>query len=159
MANKSCRGILKFNVSTMCTMTMGSHLIRHTTVKHVIFLQGKVDFQQINMAEMQAKHLSYVVKQYGPIEGVIDSHYRLSNDTYLQVKQLVNGSMPQSILVDGKMASKMILHQSIPINNYRSIAHKFWIQLGILNDIKETILAYKESRDPSVLTFHSFNSR
>lgn len=111
------------------------------------------------MAELQAKHLSYVVKQNGPLEGVVDSYYRLGNDALLQVSHLINGSMPQSIIADGKMASKMILHQSISINNYRSIAHKFWIQLGILNNIKETILAYKESRDPSVLTFNSLNSR
>lgn len=111
------------------------------------------------MAELQAKHLSYVVKQYGPLEGVVDSYYRLGNDVLLQVSHLVNGSMPQSILADGKMASKMILHQSIAINNFRSIAHKFWIQLGILNDIKETILSYKEFRDSSALTFHSLNKR
>lgn len=111
------------------------------------------------MAELQAKHLSYVVKQYGPIEGVVDSYYRLSNDALLQVSQLVNGSMPQSILADGKISSKMVLHQSISINNYRSIAHKFWIQLGILNSIKDTILAYKETRDVSALIFQSFNSR
>lgn len=124
-----------------------------------ILFQGIVDFQPINMAELQAKHLSYVGKQYGPLEGVVDSYYRLGNDALLQVSHLVNGSMPQSILADGKMASKMILHQSISINNYRSIAHKFWIQLGILNDIKETILAYKESRELSALNFRSFNSR
>lgn len=111
------------------------------------------------MAELQAKHLSYVVKQYGPLEGVVDSYYRLTNDAMLQVSYLVNGSMPQSILADGKMASKMVLHQSIAINNFRSIAHKFWIQLGILNDIKESILFYKESRDSSALAFRSLNSR
>lgn len=111
------------------------------------------------MAELQAKHLSYVVKQYGPLEGVVDSYYRLTNDVLLQVSHLVNGSMPQSILADGKMASKMVLHQSIAINNFRSIAHKFWIQLGILNDIKESILSYKESRDSSELAFRSLNSR
>lgn len=111
------------------------------------------------MAELQAKHLSYVVKQYGPLEGVVDSYYRLGKDALLQVSHLVNGSMPQSILADGKIASKMILHQSIAINNFGSIAHKFWIQLGILNDIKETILSYKESRDSSALTFRSLNKR
>lgn len=111
------------------------------------------------MAALQAKQLAYVGKQYGPLEGAVDSYYRLGNDALLQVSHLVNGSLPQSILTDGKTASKMILHQSISINNYRSIAHKFWIQLGILNDIKETVLAYKETRDASVLTFQSFNSR
>lgn len=122
--------------------------------------QGIVDFQPINMAELQAKHMSYVVKQYGPLEGIVDSYYRLSNDALLQVSHLVNGSMSQSMLSNGKMASKMVLHQSVSINNnHRSIAHKFWIQLGILNNIKETIVAYKETGDSSGLTFHSFISR
>lgn len=116
-------------------------------------LQGVIDFKPINLIELQTKHLSYVVKQYGPIEGTIDNYYRLGNDVLLQVSRSVNGSMAQSILNDGKSASKMILHQSIQVNNFRSIASKFWIQLGILDDIKETILSYKETRDPSNLIF------
>lgn len=122
-------------------------------------LQGVVDFHQINTVQLQAKHLSYVVKQYGPIEGLVDSHYRLSNDANLQVTHLVNGSVPQTILTDGKMASKMILHQTIPINNYRSIAYKFWIQLEILNEIKETVELYKQSKDPVTLCFRSLARR
>lgn len=111
------------------------------------------------MAELQAKHLSYVGKQYGPIEGMVDSYYRLSNDAMLQVSYLVNGSMPQSILADGKSAAKMVLHQSISINKFHSITHKFWIQLGILDSIKETIVAYKETKDLSKLYYNSFSSR
>lgn len=115
-------------------------------------LQGVVDFKPINLIELQSKHLSYVVKQYGSIEGMIDSYYRLGNDALLQVSRSVNGSMAQSIN-DGKSASKMVLHQTIQVNNFKSVARKFWIQLGILDDIKETIVSYKESKDMSCLIF------
>lgn len=128
--------------------------------KSNFLIQGIVNFEPVNMAELQAKHLSYVVKQYGSIEGMVDGFYQLGNDAMLQVSHLVNGSMPQSILSDGKSAAKMVLHQSISINNLcRSIAYKFWIQLGILDNIKETIIAYKETKDPSKLVFNSFSSR
>lgn len=111
------------------------------------------------MAALQAEHMSYVGKQYGQLEGMIDSYYQLGNDALLQVSRSVNGSMPQSILTDGKTTSKMTLHQSVPVNNYRSVAHKFWIQLGILDDIKQTIATYKETRDLGTLIFSSFGSR
>lgn len=112
--------------------------------------QGVIDFQPINLTELHTKHLSYVVKQYGPIECMIDNYYRLGNDALLQVSRSLNG---QSVLNDNKSASKMVLHQSIQVNNFKSIAKKFWIQLGTLDDIKETIVSYKESRDSSCLIF------
>lgn len=116
-------------------------------------LQGVVDFKPINLIDLQSKHLSYVVKQYGSIEGMIDNYYRLGNDALLQVSRSVNGSMAQSIINDGKSASKMVLHQTIQVNNFKSVARKFWIQLGILDDIKETIVSYKESKAMSCLIF------
>lgn len=111
------------------------------------------------MAELQAKHYSYVVKQYGPIEGMVDSFYRLGPDAMLQVSHTVNGSMPQSILADGKSAAKMILHQTVSISQFQPSTRQFWIQLGILDNIKETILTYKDTKDPNSLVFKSFTSR
>lgn len=110
------------------------------------------------MAKLQAEHLSSVVKQYGPSEGMIDSYYRLGSDATLQVSYTVNGAISQSIITDGKTASKMVLHQSVQINNFQSIAKKFWIQLDILNDIKDTIITYKESKDQKHLRFNGSNS-
>ncbi|XP_031631660.1 protein zwilch [Contarinia nasturtii] len=125
--NKWCRGILTFN--------------------------GVINFEPINLMELQKQHVNYVVKQYGPIEGMVDNYYRLGNDAMLQVSRPVNGSTTQSILNDEKTASKMVLHQSIQVNNLQSIAKKFWIQLDILNNIKQTIVSYKETKDPECLTF------
>lgn len=111
------------------------------------------------MAELQAKHNSYVVKQYGPIEGMVDSFYRLGNDATLQVSHTANGSMPQSILVDGKNVAKMMLHQTVSISHFQPSTRKFWIQLGILDSIKETIITYKDTKDPKSLVYKSFSSR
>lgn len=122
------------------------------------FCQGAHPFEPIDLTELQAKHLSYVVKQYGPSEGMVDSFYRLGRDAVLQVSHTVN-STSQSITTDGKTATKMALHQSVEINNIQSIAHKFWIQLGILNDIKDTIIAYKETKNPRSLIFRGSNSQ
>lgn len=106
-----------------------------------------------------AIHHSYVIKQYGALEGIIDSFYHLCNNAVLQVSHSVNNSMPQSILADGKSAAKMILHQTISINRFQSSTQNFWIQLGILDSIKETIVAYKNTKDPNKLEFSSFSSR
>lgn len=155
--NKWCRGILSYNVRKInffeeFSISISKQYNSDDKNDYVSF-QGVIDFKPINLIELQSKHLSYVVKQYGPIEGMIDNYYRLGNDALLQVSRSVNGSMAQSILNDGKSASKMVLHQSIQVNNFKSIAKKFWIQLGILDDIKDTIVSYKETRDASYLTF------
>lgn len=117
--------------------------------------QGIHSFEPINLMELQSKHLSYVIKQYGPIEGMIDYYYELGNDAMLQVSRSVIGLVTQSLQTDGKTAARMTLHQSVEVNKFisKSIAKKFWIQLGILDDIKEMIVNYKESRDANCLMF------
>ncbi|XP_055324770.1 protein zwilch [Sitodiplosis mosellana] len=135
------------------TMLLSTQMNGSKWRRGILRYNGVVDFKPINLIELQSKHLSYVVKQYGPIEGMIDNYYRLSNDAMLQVSRPVNGSMAQSIINDGKVASKMVLHQTIQVNNFKSVAKKFWIQLGILDDMKETIVSYKELRDLSCLVF------
>lgn len=112
------------------------------------------------MIELEAKHQAIVTKQYGSIEGMIDSYYRLGNDTMLQVSRSteVNGKMTQSMMTDGNAASKMTLHQLVHIGNVRSIASIFWIQLGILDSIKDTIVSYKETKNRDYLIFKGFGA-
>lgn len=117
-----------------------------------------IDFGPVNLTDLHSKHIATVGKQYGSIEGMIDNYYRLESDAMLQVSRSVNGSLTQSLMSDG-MASKIILHQSILVNhNVRSIASKFWIQLGILDDIKDTIVDYKQSKDSNCLFLKSFGA-
>lgn len=117
-----------------------------------------VDFGPINLMELQAKHQAIVMKQYGPMECMIDSYYRLGNESMLQVSHsaVVNGKMTPSMMADRNAASKITLHQSIHIGNVRSIASKFWIQLGILDEIKDAIVSYKETKTRDFLNFKGF---
>lgn len=139
-------------------MCLNNSCFRHYQNFHGIFLfKGHIEFKPVDLNKLQERHLSYVVKQFGPTEGMVDSYYQLGDATMLQVSRPINSTMSRMKTTDGKMSSKMVLHQSVKINNLQSIAHRFWIQLGILNDIKSSIVAYKQSKNESCLNFDGFS--
>lgn len=92
------------------------------------------------------------------IETLNDSYYQLHSSPdgaiTLQLSREIGGILTQP-MVDGKSSSKLTLHQSVRIDNYGSIAAQFWGQLDVLNMIKDSIIQYKETRDPNALAFNA----
>lgn len=87
---------------------------------------------------------------------MVDSYYQLNTDTTdatvtLQVSKVTNGLVKH---FTNEAPSKMILHQSIKINNFTSIIFKFWRQICIIDTIKESVVNFKETKDPSTLVFN-----
>lgn len=90
------------------------------------------------------------------METTIDSYYQLNienNNMKLQLSRSISGRLSSKTFKDFDRDSRMILHQSVPIDNPDSIVETFWRQIKILNIIKESIVAFKETDDPSYLTY------
>lgn len=69
----------------------------------------------------------------------------------LQVSRTMTGPVRRPT---NEMPSKVILHQSIKINNFQSIIEKFWRQICIIDSIKESVVDFKETKDPAALVFN-----
>lgn len=120
-----------------------------------MFSQGFTEFKLIDVICLQSKHLLYAPKHSTQTNSTIDTYYDLCNSherkMKLQISFEINGTVTQSILAKQKDSLKMTLHQSVRINNIKSVASKFWRQIHHLNTIKENIIAYKEYSDPKYL--------
>lgn len=90
------------------------------------------------------------------METTIDSYYQLNidnNNMKLQLSRSMSGRLTSKTVKDFDRDSRMILHQSVPIDNPDSIVETFWRQIKILNIIKEAIVAYKDTEEQSYLVF------
>lgn len=90
------------------------------------------------------------------METTIDSYYQLNidnNNMKLQLSRSTSGRLTSKTVKDFDRDSRMILHQSVRIDNPDSIIETFWRQIKILNIIKEAIVAYKDNEEPSYLVF------
>lgn len=63
----------------------------------------------------------------------------------------IAGILTQAAIDDKRTPPRLLLHQSVRIENYDSIAEMFWRQLVTLDRIKKSIVDYKESEDLSYL--------
>lgn len=152
----SNQGILKYTVQS-------NNIIQLIWICWISFLlllgfskQGLVPYEPIDLSKLFAKHALYAPMQLGVVEMMVDSYYQLNTDTpdatvTLQVSKVTNGLVKQFA---NEAPSKMILHQSIKINNFTSIIFKFWRQICIIDTIKESVVNFKETKDPSTLIFN-----
>lgn len=110
----------------------------------------------MNLSKLESKHLSYIAKPTNIMETTIDSYYQLNienNNMKLQLSRTLSGSLSSKTIKNFDGDSRMILHQSVPIDHPDSIAETFWRQITILDIIKAAIVNFKETRDPSQLLF------
>lgn len=124
-------------------------------VKCLLF-QGLIPFEPIDLEKLSEKHALYVSQQIGQVEIMLDNFYQLPTDTsdaaiMLQVSRTMTGQMKQPI---NRSASKIILHQSVRINNLSSTITTFWRQICIIDTIKESVINFKETKDPCMLIFN-----
>lgn len=107
------------------------------------------------MKALVAKHYQYIAQKSSSVSINIDSYFSLqnSNNVTLQVSRSTSGHVSQSYLTDNTICDDMILHQNIPVGDPSSLAIQFWMELHMLNSIKEDILRYKESEDPNDLIY------
>lgn len=151
----SNQGILKYLVRNNIIQLMRQH--QQLTDNFLSFLkQGLVPYEPIDLLQLFAKHALYVPMQLGVVEMMVDSYYQLNTDTpdatvTLQVSKVTNGLVKH---FTNETPSKMILHQSIKINNFTSSIFKFWRQICVINTIKESVVNFKETKDPSALVFN-----
>lgn len=110
----------------------------------------------MDLGKLERKHLSYISKPNNIMDTTIDSYYQLdvgNNNMKLQLSHSTSGRLSSKTVKDFDRDSRMILHQSVPIDNTDSIIETFWRQIKILNIIKETIVSYKDTDDHSYLVF------
>lgn len=123
---------------------------------YFVHQQGRLLYEEMNLSKLESKHLAYIVKPTNIMETTIDSYYQLNfenNNMKLQLSRTLSGSLSSKTIKDFDGDSRMILHQSVPIDHPDSIAETFWRQIKILNMIKEAIVNFKETEDPSQLSF------
>lgn len=116
-------------------------------------MQGVISYETINLNNLQAKHFSYIPKHNNQIETTIDSYFQIQNGMKLQLSRSISGPLMPVMLHDYEKHSRIILHQSVPIDNNNSVAEAFWRQIKILDLIKDDIAAYKESGDKRYLIY------
>lgn len=90
------------------------------------------------------------------METTIDSYYQLNienNNMKLQLSRSMSGRIASKTFKDFDRDSRMILHQSVPIDHPDSIIETFWRQIKILNIIKEAIVTFKDMDDPRYLVY------
>lgn len=114
-----------------------------------------IAYDDINVALLQKKHLSYLSNQNDKSKTFIDSYFRVgsNNNIELQLSRLSKGILINSVMTDHWKNSRLILHQSVQIANTDSIAEEFWRQLTILDIIKEDIVTFSESGNQSDLIY------
>lgn len=104
---------------------------------------------------MQKKHLSYIPNHNGKIKNFIDTYFRVedNNNIEIQLSRSTDGLLTNAVLTDLWKNARIILHQTVKINNTESIAEEFWRQLTILEIIKDNIVTYNESGCSSDLVY------
>lgn len=112
------------------------------------------------MKDLTDKHFSYVNMMGEPLNVTIDAYFNLhENNIVLQVSRSKSAKVMQNFLEDNTVYDQMVLHQSVRIGDHDSVAMEFWIQLDILNTIKNIIVAYRESEDAEDLVYQVASSR
>lgn len=110
------------------------------------------------MKNLTDRHFSYTNGESVNVN--IDSYFNLhGNNIVLQVSRSKSAKVMQTFLNDNTIYDRMVLHQSVRIGDPDSVAMEFWIQLDILNTIKNTIVAYRESKDAEDLVYKVATSR
>lgn len=146
------RGCVTFTVNEMSNrLLIGENL-------HFPFgrPQGQCSYEEMDLNKLESKHLSYISKPNSIMETTIDSFYQLNienNNMKLQLSRSMSGRLSSITVNDIDRNSRMILHQSVPIDNPNSIVETFWRQIKILNIIKEAIVAFKDTDEQSYLVF------
>lgn len=125
-------------------------------IKFCFLVQGQCPYDEIDLNKLENKHLSYISKPNNIMETTIDSYYQLNvenNNMHLQLSRSISGRLSSKTFKDFDRDSRMILHQTVPIDNPDSIVETFWRQIKILNIIKEAIVAFKDTEELSYLVY------
>lgn len=107
------------------------------------------------MDALIAKHRSYGQFDASRIVINVDSYFSLHPNVKLQVSRLTTGQVAQAFLTDNITTRNngIVLHQSISIGDPSSDVIPFWMQLHMLDSIKENIIRYQESKDTNDLLY------
>lgn len=87
----------------------------------------------------------------------VDVYFQLNsglNNVKLQLSSSVRDSLSNFRLNNYEKYSRITLHQTVAINNLDSVAEIFWRQINILDQIKDSIVAFKESADSDDLVYN-----
>lgn len=90
------------------------------------------------------------------VEAEIDAYFQLSsglNNVKLQLSSTVADSLVNVRLNNYEKYPRITLHQNVAVSNPDSAAETFWRQINILDMIKDSIVAFKETSDPDELIY------
>lgn len=107
---------------------------------------------------MNQKHLS-IFRSSQAIANfcIIDAYFQLNSDLNnitLQLSSSVSDSLANVRLNNYEKYSRITLHQSVFINNHNSVAETFWRQIIILNNTKDSIVAFKMTSNSDDLIYN-----
>lgn len=130
----------------------------------VIEFQGLVAYESIKIEDLMRDHcskFSFSVDQVSRpssmmVDSTVDAHIPLceGGTLVLQITRSSAGRVPlQSFLTDNTIYDGLKLHQSVIIGDLDSPAMQFWHQLQMLDNLKDIIVRYKESGEPSDLVY------
>lgn len=117
------------------------------------FQQGQVELDSVQVKALMDQHLQYIPTAVAAININVDSYFTLHPNVTLQISRSASGPVTQNFLTENRNYDGIILQQNIRIGDPSSLAMQFWMQLHMLDSIKEDIIRYQESQDSNDLVY------
>lgn len=115
--------------------------------------QGLVPFESIDVESLLKEH-KQIARQLPKYKVNVDRYYLLHADISLQVSHWISNSVSGALLNNTSRNNGVVLHQTVHFGEPSSPAIEFWMQLHMLDLIKQQVLRFKESKDPNDLVYN-----
>lgn len=117
----------------------------------IVKFTGHLNYGQIDIVKLLHKHSSYLS---GPTSVATHIQTQFIIQPFLTMQLSWNSTSPVPSLSSNRNAD-ILLFQTVRVGNNASVADDYWRQLMRLDQIKRTIVEFKEDEDRNVLVYAS----